>query len=98
MAITCREVNISLHTWRRWQHSPVDRRPEAVRPAPSNRLSPAEEARVRDICHQSEYTSQPPSQIVPHLADKGIYLASESTFYRILRRYGEVHHRGRQTR
>lgn len=28
------------------------------------------------------------------LADKGIYLASESTFYRILRRSGEVHRRG----
>ncbi|MFE8114737.1 IS3 family transposase, partial [Brenneria goodwinii] len=36
-----------------------------------------------------------PAQIVPRLADNGIYLASESTFYRILRRHGQVHHRGR---
>ncbi|WP_330855787.1 DDE-type integrase/transposase/recombinase, partial [Dickeya undicola] len=27
---------------------------------------------------------------------KGIYLASESTFYRVLRRHGEAHRRGRQ--
>lgn len=30
------------------------------------------------------------------LADKGVYLASESTFYRVLRHHGEVHHRGRR--
>ncbi|GAA0471482.1 hypothetical protein GCM10009413_04360 [Tatumella punctata] len=35
---------------------------------------------------------------MPRLADKGIYLASESTFYRVLRRSGEVHCRGRQAR
>ena len=32
------------------------------------------------------------------LADKGIYIAAESTFYRVLRRHGELHHRGRQQR
>lgn len=35
---------------------------------------------------------------MPRLADKGIYLASETTIYRVLRRYGEVHRRGRQLR
>lgn len=35
---------------------------------------------------------------MPRLADKGIYLASESTFYRVLRRHNEVHQRGRQSR
>lgn len=98
LSVACREVNISLHTWRRWQHSPRDQRPEAVRPVPFNRLSLEEENRIRDICHESEYASLSPSQIVPRLADKGLYLASESTFYRVLRRSGEVHRRGRQAR
>lgn len=78
--------------------NPRDGRPEALRPVPFNRLSSEEENRIRDVCHQPEYASLPPSQIVPRLADKGIYLASESTFYRILRRSGEVHRRGRQGR
>lgn len=69
-----------------------------VRPIPLNRLSPEEEDRIRDICHEPEYASLPPSQIVPRLADKGVYLASESSFYRVLRRSGEVHRRGRQAR
>lgn len=98
LAIACREVNLSLRTWRRWQRSSRDRRQDAVRPASPNKLSAEEENRIRDICHEPEYASLPPSQIVPRLADKGLYLASESTFYRILRRSGEVHGRGRQTR
>jgi len=31
---------------------------------------------------------------VPALADRGIYIASESTFYRILRKENMHHHRG----
>jgi putative transposase len=42
-----------------------------------------------------EYATKPPGQIVPDLADKGIYLASESTFYRILRKRKLLKHRGR---
>lgn len=37
----------------------------------------------------------PPSQIVPTLADEGIYIASESSFYRILREEKMQNHRGR---
>lgn len=67
-----------------------------VRQPPVNRLSLEEEQQILDICHQPEYAGLPPSKIVPRLADKGLYLASESTFYHVLRRAGEVHHRGRQ--
>ena len=42
-----------------------------------------------------KYKSLPPSQIVPRLADQGIYLASESTFYRVLKKNDMQHHRGR---
>ncbi|AJJ10558.1 integrase core domain protein [Yersinia rohdei] len=79
-------------------NNPCDQRPEASRPEPVNRLSQEEETLIRDICHEPEYASLPPSQIVPRLADKGVYLASESSFYRVLRRSGEVHRRGRQAR
>lgn len=58
-------------------------------------LSEAEVQEVLDICHSEEFSSAPPGQIVPVLADRGIYLASESSFYRILRRYSENKHRGR---
>jgi len=37
----------------------------------------------------------PPCEIVPALADEGEYIASESTFYRILREEKMQNHRGR---
>lgn len=37
------------------------------------------------ILHSDEFGQLPPSQIVPRLADCGQYIASESTFYRVLR-------------
>ena len=40
----------------------------------------------------------PPSQIVPVLADEGIYLGSESSFYRQLHEVDEQHERGRANR
>ena len=43
-----------------------------------------------------EYCDLAPSQIVPRLADKGEYVASESTFYRILREEKMLTHRGKQ--
>ncbi|OSP51604.1 IS3 family transposase, partial [Pseudoruegeria sp. SK021] len=59
------------------------------------KLSADERAAVLDVCNSMEFASLPPSQIVPKLADQGQYLASESSFYRILRADGQQHHRGR---
>lgn len=94
----CAEMGIDARTYRRWVAEGEvrsDRRPEATRPVPRNKLSTAERQRVLEICHQPELGSLPPGQIVPRLADEGIYIASEATFYRVLRVAGEQHHRGR---
>lgn len=72
-----------------------DQRPQAKRPVPSNKLSPAERTHILEICNEPENASLPPSQLVPILADKGEYLASESSFYRILNEAEQLHHRGR---
>lgn len=48
-----------------------------------------------EICNRPEYASLPPSQIVPLLADQGIYVASESTLCRVLRAADQVHRRGK---
>ena len=42
------------------------------------------------------FASLPPAQIIPRLLDdEGVYLASESTFYRVLRAEGQQQRRGR---
>ena len=97
-AKACAELEISDRTLRRWtkdgQIQP-DQRPLVLRPEPANKLSAAERAAVLDVCNSAEFASLPPSQIVPKLADQGRYLASEASFYRILRADGQQHHRGR---
>ena len=45
------------------------------------------------VANSDEFGHLPPSQIVPRLADQGRYLASESTFYRILREEKQLAHR-----
>jgi putative transposase len=95
----CEETEVSLRTYRRWVQgkSPLraDQRPEAIRPEPTNKLSDEEVNAILAVCNQREYASLPPSQIVPKLADQGMYLASESSVYRILHEHGQVHLRGR---
>ena len=97
-AQACAELGIDARTCRRWQArdgTPEDRRPTAARPAPSNALSEAERQAVLDVCNSQAFESLPPSQIVPRLADQGRYIASEASFYRILRAEEQQHHRGR---
>lgn len=98
LAQACQVVDISVRTYQRWtQNGEIksDNRPITPRPEPTNKLTPEERQCVLDICHQPEYASLPPGQIVPRLADQGTYIASESSFYRILHEADEQHHRGR---
>ena len=97
-ARACAALGLSVRTVQRWTCDggvSEDRRPHAERPTPPNALSEAERGAVRVVCNSPEHASLPPSQIVPRLADAGIYIASESTFYRVLRADDAQHHRGR---
>ena len=94
----CEELQISHRTYQRWRRGgklQTDRRPQAKRPAPSNKLTEQERQHIIEICNQADYSSLPPSQIVPRLADQGQYIASESSFYRVLKAADQLHHRGK---
>ena len=94
----CRMTGITARTYQRWTGTGRDQsdlRPDAPRPQPCNKLSVQERERVLSVCHDPGYASLPPGQIVPKLADQGVYIASESSFYRILHEADEQHHRGR---
>jgi len=89
---------ITIRTLQRWcseQGIAGDKRPTATRPTPCNSLSPEERQQILTVCNEKEFASLPPSQIVPILADRGVYLGSESTFYRILKDANQLHHRGK---
>lgn len=98
----CAVLEIDVRTLQRWKKSLqedrnlVDQRKATARKrTPINKLSEQEREAIVRVCNRPEYQSLPPSQIVPRLADKGEYLASESSFYRVLREADQLHRRGK---
>jgi putative transposase len=98
-AAACMAAGITARTLQRWRLPGggvvADRRRDAVRPLPSTALSADERAAIVATVQAPRFASLPPSQIVPRLADEGVYLASESSFYRVLRAADQHHRRGR---
>lgn len=96
----CAELDICIRTYQRWVRDGddavgADRRTTSVRPTPGNKLSEEERKQILAVANSEEFASLPPSQIVPALTDQGVYLASESSFYRVLKEAQQQHHRGR---
>ena len=97
--LACEIAGIDLRTLQRWKaHEGLtagDGRPQAARPEPSHALSEVERAELVRVANEPRFAAVPPARIVPMLADDGVYLASESTFSRVLRDEGQAAHRGR---
>jgi len=101
LASACEELNVSVRTYERWVSAggvQEDQRPHAQRPEPKNKLTKEERQEVINVVKKEEFVDLPPSQIVPKLADQSIYIASESTIYRILREEKMQQHRGHSKR
>ena len=90
----CKVVGLPARTLQRWKHTSDDNR-NGPKHTPANKLSEAERRKVVTIATSTEFRDQSPKQIVPTLADRGEYIASESTFYRVLHENGMQQHRGR---
>jgi putative transposase len=82
---SCEVVGISSRTLQNWRATGMNDRRKTAQKIPMNKLSQQERDAIIHVCNNDEFKSQPPKQIVPALADRGIYMASESSFYRILR-------------
>jgi len=89
----CELLGLSVRTLERWGDDSEDGR-RGPKSRPVNKLSAAERRRVVAVATSTEFRDQSPKQIVPCLADRGTYIASESTFYRVLRAENMQHHRG----
>ena len=82
----CKLLELDERTVQRWraERGGKDRRrgPNTV---PGNKLSGQERDRVLEIVNSREFRDHSPKQIVPKLASRGEYVASEPTIYRILK-------------
>lgn len=84
----CKVLNITERTYQRWtaeKRIKEDQRPLTKRPIPKNKLSEEERAEIIKVVNKARFADLVPAQIVPKLATEGKYIASESTFYRVLK-------------
>ncbi|AEG01419.1 Integrase catalytic region [Methylomonas methanica MC09] len=91
----CAVLGLSPRTLQRWQTGETpgeDQRP-LRQYTPAHALTEAERAHILTVANSAEFADLPPSQIVPRLADQGIYLGSESTIYRLLKAARQLKHR-----
>ena len=95
----CEVGGIDARTLQRWEANAGlqdgDGRPRALRPLPAHTLSAQEREQILRIANEPRFAALPPARIVPTLADEGVYIASESSFSRVLRAHGQTRHRGR---
>ncbi|MCK4501654.1 MAG: IS3 family transposase [Desulfuromonadales bacterium] len=98
----CELLEINSRTLRRWkkqlktkQDLSDQRKISSTLRTPANKLKKEDKEQILQVCNLPEFQSLPPSQIIPRLADKGQYIASESSFYRVLKEVDQVNRRGR---
>jgi putative transposase len=90
----CELLGVSLRTVERWEKEAdgIDKR-KVTKRIPANKLTQERRNMVLKIANSAFYQNLPACKIVPLLADEGCYVASESTFYRILRAEKQLVHR-----
>ncbi|MCF6299351.1 MAG: IS3 family transposase [Thiomicrorhabdus sp.] len=90
-------IGISAKTLQRWKEpenvSGDGRKTRTF--IPKNKLTQHEREKIINTVNSVEFRSTAPNQIVPILAERGEYIASERTFYRVLNEENQLKHRHR---
>jgi putative transposase len=86
-------LNLSTRTLKRWTDTSEGDNRSSVKKEPGNKLSEHEEEQIVSICCSDRFRDTAPNEIVAILAEEGVYIASESTMYRALRKTGLLKHR-----
>lgn len=91
----CRELGLDARTVQRWQAGGAEDGRCGPKTAPRNSVTAQQREHVLALLTSERFRDLSPRQIVPVLADDGLYVASESTMYRVLRSERLLSHRER---
>ena len=96
----CEVLELSPRTLQRWREGGDEVKTDGRKQAgayrtPANKLTEQEHQQILDVVNAPAFAHLPPTRIVPALADQGQYIASESSFYRILREADQLAIRGK---
>lgn len=88
-------VGLSVRTIERWrqEHDGGDDKRFGPNTMPANKLTEHEERRLIQVLTLPEHRDLSPRQVIPALAERGIYIASEATAYRVLHKNDMQKHR-----
>ncbi len=96
LRLACHELGLSVRTIQRWRnHKGGEDQRNGPLTVPANKIGVKERQQIFETVNSPEFRDLSPNQIVPRLADQQIYLASESTMYRLLREQKQLKHRER---
>lgn len=91
----CEILGVAPTTVQRWKNGREEDQRHGPKSNPPNKFTELERRQILKVMNSPTYRDLPPSQIVPRLADEGIYYSSESSMYRILRAMDQAGERGR---
>ena len=95
--LTCRSLSVPRSTFYRHRGKTI-RASSREKPEPANKISKEDRNAILDLMHEERFIDLTPREIVPCLADNGVYLGSIRSFYRILSENNESIERRLQAR
>jgi transposase InsO family protein len=93
LSVFSQHIGISGRTIQRWNKFGIDDKRKGAKKAIARKLSEQERDKLYCVACSEEFKDMNPHEIYNSLLDKGIYIASESTFYRVLRERKALAHR-----
>jgi len=91
----CGIIGITAKTIQRWK-KPTKLQDDGRQKRefiPANKITQAVRQEILSVVNTAEFCNMTPNQIVPILAERGMYIASERTFYRVLNEEKQLQHR-----
>lgn len=89
----CDILEMPMRTLERWAKNSSGDKRISVKNIPPNKLTEKEIKEIESICCSSRFKDLTPNEIVPILAEEGVYIASERTYYRVLKYKSLLAHR-----
>lgn len=92
----CEYFELSIRTIQNWEkYGLIDKRKGALKLV-HNKLTPEEETQIVKKACNHRFKDLTPYEIVPILAEEGIYIASVSSFYRVLKKVNLIFQKKRK--
>lgn len=86
----CAAIDLQLRTLERWERRPIGDKRSVIVKEPANKLTSTERSEILHACCSDEFKDMTPNEIVPRMAETGRFIASEASYYRILKAEGMV--------